>query len=111
MEAHNLLKDKGFCVSSYGVGSHVKLPGATAKTPNSYVFGTSYAFILDDLKGKDNELYTRNGLLPMLERNMRVKLAPEKWQHNTDNFDFVVTFEESVFVKVVDDLQSREQQS
>jgi RNA polymerase II subunit A C-terminal domain phosphatase SSU72 len=45
-----------------------------------YDFGTSYRHILDDLTGKDSELYTRNGLLKMVSRNVDIKLAPEKWQ-------------------------------
>jgi hypothetical protein len=68
-------------VSSYGVGGHVKLPGASAGAPNKYEFGTPYETIFNDLKAKDEALYTRNGLLAMLARNMGVKRAPEKWQH------------------------------
>mmetsp|Transcript_37694 Transcript_37694/g.63442 ORF Transcript_37694/g.63442 Transcript_37694/m.63442 type:complete len:192 (+) Transcript_37694:327-902(+) len=111
MEAHNTLKDANFQVSSYGVGSHVKLPGPNAKSPNTYPFGTPYQFIYDDLKAKDEELYTRNSLLYMADRNLKVKLAPERWQDNKDRFDVVLAFEESVFEKVVEDLQNREQTS
>ncbi|KAK3270367.1 hypothetical protein CYMTET_21235 [Cymbomonas tetramitiformis] len=109
MEAHNMLKDNKFTVSSYGVGTHVKLPGAKANAPNVYEFGTSYAEIHNDLHSKDVELYTRNGLLKMLNRNMKVKEAPERWQDNRDTFDVVLTFEETVFEKVVEDLQNRDQ--
>lgn len=50
-------------VRSYGVGNHVKLPGPSAKEPNKYDFGTPYQYILDDLRRKDEALYTRNGLI------------------------------------------------
>lgn len=45
------------------MGGHVKLPGPSAKEPNVYDFGTPYQKILDDLKSKDEALYTRNGLI------------------------------------------------
>lgn len=67
-------------VRSYGVGQHVKLPGATKDSPNVYAFGTPYRTILEDLRSKDAALYARNGLLAMLERNVGVKAAPERWQ-------------------------------
>lgn len=110
MEAHNLLKNSGLDVESYGVGSQVKIPGRSANEPNVYNFGTPYKAIYDELMQSDTELYEKNGLLKMLERNVKVKLAPERWQDNTTKkFDVVITFDDGVFDKLMDDVQRREQ--
>ena len=49
-------------------------------------------------------MYKRNGILPMLKRNLSVKLAPQRWQDNALDgaFDVVITFEEKVFDMVVE---------
>lgn len=67
-------------VKSYGVGGHVKLPGPSAHQPNVFAFGTPYSDMHQQLQKADQSLYTRNGILPMLERNMSIKRAPERWQ-------------------------------
>jgi hypothetical protein len=68
-------------VQSFGVGSRVKLPGASRTDPNVYQFGVAtYEDIYKDLAAKDEALYTRNGLLQMLQRNMAIKRAPQRWQ-------------------------------
>ncbi|KAL6552387.1 hypothetical protein OROHE_007751 [Orobanche hederae] len=109
MEAHALLKREGFHVASYGTGQHVKLPGPSVREPNVYDFGTPYKHMLDDLRRRDPELYRRNGILPMLKRNLAVKTAPQRWQDNANDgaFDVVLTFEEKVFDMVVEDLNNR----
>ena len=48
---------KGFYVKSYGVGSVVKLPGATADEPVVYPFGTTYESMYQDLYNRDPHLY------------------------------------------------------
>lgn len=98
-------------MASYGTGQHVKLPGPSIREPNVYDFGTPYKQMFDDLRRKDLELYKRNGILPMLKRNLGVKLAPQRWQENaTDGpFDVVITFEEKVFDLVLEDLHNRNQ--
>ncbi|OMO57621.1 RNA polymerase II subunit A [Corchorus capsularis] len=111
MEAHSILKKQGFDVCSYGTGTHVKLPGPSLREPNVYDFGTPYKYMFEELRRKDPELYKRNGILPMLKRNLSVKLAPQRWQDNAPDgsFDIVLTFEEKVFDMVIEDLHNRDQ--
>lgn len=107
MEAHNLLKKRGYKVQSFGTGNKVKLPGPTIDAPNIYSFDTSYAEQFRDLKRKDQSFYTQNGLLNMLDRNKRIKEKPEKFQENKDEFDLVITCQERVFDQVLEDLTER----
>ncbi len=41
MEAHAVLAKKMFCVSSFGTGNKIKIPGPSRKEPNTYDFGMS----------------------------------------------------------------------
>lgn len=42
------------------------------------------------------------GILNMLDRNKRIKRAPEKFQQNNDIFDVIFTVEERVYDQVVE---------
>lgn len=108
MEAHNILKKKGYCVESFGSGNHVKLPGAAANQPNIYEFCTTYDEMIVDLERKDKSLYTINGLLHMLQRNRRIKPHPERFQDDTRTFDLIITCEERVFDQVVEEMVRRD---
>ncbi|KAL4694045.1 hypothetical protein H8959_013310 [Pygathrix nigripes] len=109
MEAHNILSKRGFSVRSFGTGTHVKLPGPAPDKPNVYDFKTTYDQMYNDLLRKDKELYTQNGILHMLDRNKRIKPGPERFQNCKDLFDLILTCEERVYDQVVEDLNSREQ--
>ena len=67
-------------VQSFGTSPQIKLPGTAADQPNIYAFGTSYQQMHSELQQADAKLYTRNGVLAMLQRNMGIKLAPQRWQ-------------------------------
>ena len=111
MEAHKVLADSGHDVVSYGVGTSVRLPGPNRHEPNVYEFGTPYKAILADLRSKppkDQPHYERLGLISMLERNLKVKLAPEKWQTSAvHDVDVVITFEETIMDTLIEDMLVR----
>ncbi|KAI9506924.1 RNA polymerase II subunit A C-terminal domain phosphatase [Coemansia sp. RSA 1358] len=107
MEAHYQLKKQGYNIQSFGTGSQVRLPGPTPTQPNIYDFGTAYNKIYSDLKTQDRALYTRNGLMMMLERNRSVKQAPQRFHHESASFDVIFTCEERVFDSVCEELLSR----
>ena len=54
-----------------------------------------------ELKAKDEDLYLQNGILKMLERNIKIKPCPERFQDAASEFDVVITCEGRVFEQVV----------
>lgn len=53
----------------------------------------------DDLTDQNKELYERNGVLSMLDRNRNIKTCPERFQENFNEFDVIFTCEERGFQK------------
>lgn len=58
-----------------------------------------------DLQKKDHQLYTQNGVLNMLDRNIKVKRAPQRWHIDgmaePGGFDVIITYEDRVYDSVV----------
>ena len=127
MEAHLQLASAHLPTISFGTGSLVRLPGPTITQPNVYHFNsTTYRAIHDELAQQNTALYTHNGLLNMLGRNLNIKGYPERFQdwvpgkprldHAEDKgsqgtesgvVDVVVTCEERCFDAVLEDLHNK----
>ncbi|KAF2795735.1 Ssu72-like protein [Melanomma pulvis-pyrius CBS 109.77] len=127
MEAHLKLALAHLPTISFGTGSLVRLPGPTAHQPNVYNFNsTTYRAIHSELSSQNAQLYTQNGLLNMLGRNLTIKGYPERFQdwipgkprldHAEDQgaagteagvVDVMITCEERCFDAVLDDLHNK----
>lgn len=103
MAAHQEISLRGYQVKSYGTGKEVKLPGPTAMEPQVFPFNTPYEQMMDELRSRDEALYASNGVLAMLERNAKIKRAPEQWREARERADLVLTFEERIFDSVLED--------
>ncbi|KAF2205525.1 Ssu72-like protein [Delitschia confertaspora ATCC 74209] len=127
MEAHLRLASAQLPTISFGTGSLVRLPGPSMHEPNVYRFNsTTYSAIHDELRDQNRQLYTANGLLNMLSRNLNIKGYPERFQdwvpgvprldHAADKgaqgteagvVDVIITCEERCFDAVLDDLHNK----
>ncbi|GJW55217.1 putative ribonuclease H-like domain-containing protein [Tanacetum coccineum] len=96
----SLLKRRVLMFVSYGTGEQCENPGPSLGRPNVMIWNSV-----------PKQIYKRNGILPMLKRNLAVKTAPQRWQENGPDgqFDVVFTFEEKVFDMVAEDLHTRDQ--
>lgn len=103
MAAHQEISLRGYFVRSYGTGKEVKLPGRSAMEPVVFSFNTPYEHMRDELRRRDESMYTSNGVLAMLERNAKIKRAPEQWREARERSDLVLTFEERIFDAVLED--------
>ncbi|KAI7824963.1 RNA polymerase II subunit A C-terminal domain phosphatase SSU72-like protein [Kickxella alabastrina] len=108
MEAHYQLKKQDYNIQSFGTGQTLRLPGPSPTQPNTYPFGMPYTEIREHLRSQNNiEVYTRLGLFSMLERNVKVKAAPQRFQLEESSYDVIFTCEERVFDSVCEELLNR----
>lgn len=104
--AHDELHAAGLRVRSFGAGRQVCFPGATATTPRCFSFATPYELMHRMLKKENEALFRANGVLAMLERDIRTKKGPERWQSMTSKqmqeIDVVVCLDYRMFMVVLE---------
>ncbi|GLE02986.1 hypothetical protein PINS_up011865 [Pythium insidiosum] len=110
-EAHDHLHAAGLRVCSFGAGNKVRFPGPSRYEPRIFEFFTPYEVMYKQLKGEDEELFRRNGVLSMLERDIKTKKCPQRWQdlsvREIQDIDVVLCFDDHVYEIVLEDLQLR----
>ncbi|CEG48937.1 rna polymerase ii subunit a c-terminal domain [Plasmopara halstedii] len=110
-EAHDHLQAAGLRVCSFGAGNRVRFPGPSRDDPRIYEFFTPYETMYRELKAENPDLFNRNGVLSMLERDMLTKKCPQRWQDlsvkELQELDVVLCFDDRIFEIVLEDLQLR----
>ena len=106
--AHIYLKKSGYNVSSYGTRPYTILPGLGKQT-HLFHFGTPYKTIKTNLPSTPEhiDLYTKIGVYKMLERNARLKSAPEKFQSCKEEFSVIVCLDPQAFIDVMEHFDGR----
>ena len=107
--AHKKVHKAGLIASSYGAGAQVKMPGMGG--PRVFPFGTPYDTIYKSLEEENKVYYIKNGMLPMMDRDRKIKKAPERWQDSDKIVGIVnvaICFEERIYELVEEDLGIRE---
>ncbi|CAI5746621.1 unnamed protein product [Peronospora destructor] len=109
--AHEILNTAGLRVCSYGAGHQVTFPGRTSSESRTFRFLTPYVAMHSALKKEDAALFADNGVLEILERDISIKKAPERWQSLSKKqlvgIDVVVCLDYAMFLTVLEDIQLR----
>ncbi|KAM5318464.1 RNA polymerase II subunit A C-terminal domain phosphatase SSU72 like protein 6-like [Glossophaga mutica] len=81
VEAHSILRRKGFGVRSLRTGSHMQTPGPAPSVPVAHDSPATQKQMHSDLVGEDRDCSSNNGLLHILGRTERIKPQPERrWE-------------------------------
>ena len=51
-------------------------------------------------------MYTQNGILNMLDRNRRIKYAPQRLQESKEKYDIIFTAEERVYDQTIEHFEN-----
>ncbi|KAG1691285.1 hypothetical protein DVH05_027148 [Phytophthora capsici] len=109
--AHESLNAAGLRVCSYGAGRQVTFPGRTSSDSRTFKFLTPYSVMHSVLEKEDAALFRGNGVLQILERDMPIKKAPERWQSLSNKqlmgIDVIVCLDYVMFLTVLEDIQTR----
>lgn len=104
--AHESLSAAGLRVCSYGAGRQVTFPGRTSSESRTFKFLTPYSAMHSILQNEDAALFTGNGVLQILERDIPIKKAPERWQSLSNkqlvDIDVVVCLDYVMFLTVLE---------